>query len=227
MRFFAFIGMVATCWVLTVAALPFFGHRRVSFFQTLLIALVFGTILFLFFGRKKKRPQDDVASGSLRLAVPDRHSEEAAIPSDSPEGIFRQHYKTALDGSAEAQNQLGLLYAQGIGVQQDPTEAAKWYRKAAEQGLAEAQYNLALAYDNGAGMPQDHEQAVEWYGKACAQGFAAAQYNLAVKCVNGEGISVDLSRAVRLLQSAAGQGMEEAKTTLQQLVDSQKNPASD
>ncbi len=45
---------------------------------------------------------------------------------------------------AQAQYNLGVLYAEGRGVPQDDAEAARWFRLAAEQGLADAQANLGL-----------------------------------------------------------------------------------
>ena len=45
----------------------------------------------------------------------------------------------AEQGDAEAQFNLGVMYANGEGVTQDDKEAVKWYRLAAEQGNAEAQ----------------------------------------------------------------------------------------
>jgi TPR repeat protein len=42
-----------------------------------------------------------------------------------------------------AQQLLGQLYENGIGVEKDEKEAVKWYRKAANQGLAVSQHNLA------------------------------------------------------------------------------------
>ena len=42
--------------------------------------------------------------------------------------------KPAEQGQAKAQNDLGLMYEDGRGVQQSDVEAIKWYRKAGEQG---------------------------------------------------------------------------------------------
>ena len=47
---------------------------------------------------------------------------------------------------------LGYLYADGLGVEKNNTEAVKWYRKAAEQGYAGAQANLGVMYENGRGV---------------------------------------------------------------------------
>ena len=62
-----------------------------------------------------------------------------------------------------AQCNLGTMYAEGEGVKQDHTEAAKWYRKAAEQGDALAQYNLGAMHANGDGVPQDFAVALQWF----------------------------------------------------------------
>ena len=83
--------------------------------------------------------------------------------------------KTAEQGDAEAQFNLGNGYYNGQGVPQDHAEAARWYRKAAEQGLAAAQVNLGFMYHNGQGVPQDDAEAARWSRKAAEQRDAEAQ----------------------------------------------------
>jgi hypothetical protein len=56
--------------------------------------------------------------------------------------------KSAEQGNADAQFNLGLSYDNGLGVTKDEAEAVKWYRKAAEQGNANAQSNLGFMYAN-------------------------------------------------------------------------------
>jgi len=58
-------------------------------------------------------------------------------------------------GDAEAQLNLGYMYATGEGVPEDAVEAVAWFRQAAEQGHAAAQYNLGFAYANGEGVPEE------------------------------------------------------------------------
>ncbi|MDE7418905.1 MAG: carboxypeptidase regulatory-like domain-containing protein [Muribaculaceae bacterium] len=70
---------------------------------------------------------------------------------------------------------MGRFYDNGIGVDQDRTESAIWYRRSAEQGDALAQYYLACAYEEGDGVPQDLEEAVNWYKKAEDNGEWFAQ----------------------------------------------------
>ena len=62
-------------------------------------------------------------------------------------------------GHPVAQNNLGLLYAAGRGVPEDPKLAAEWHARAASQGLANAQYQLGLLYERGEGVPRDDAAA--------------------------------------------------------------------
>ena len=71
-------------------------------------------------------------------------------------------------GSASAQFNLGVMYANGTGVAQDYPAAAGWFRKAADQGNALAQNNLGVMYDKGQGVAQDYAAAVSWYRKQVA-----------------------------------------------------------
>ena len=68
---------------------------------------------------------------------------------------LEMYRKAAEQGDAEAQCNLGELYANGTGVPQDYAQAVAWYREAAEGGNAQAQYNLGQLYANGTGVPQD------------------------------------------------------------------------
>lgn len=94
-------------------------------------------------------------------------------------GDYQTAYRTmqALAVGSEdeyAQYYLGVMYANGQGIEKDYEEAAKWYRKAAEQGIPQAQYRLANLYVEGKGVPQDFEIAYVWYSTAAHQGHTGA-----------------------------------------------------
>ena len=114
--------------------------------------------------------------------------------------------RSAEQGYADAQFNLGLAYYRGEGVSQDYTQAVSWWCKAAEKGYADAQSHLGLCYYKGEGVSQDYTQAVSWYRKAAEQGVAAAQYNLGVCYYKGEGVSQDYVQAVSWWCKAAEQG---------------------
>ena len=96
---------------------------------------------------------------------------------------LKWYQKTADEGNAIAQYNLGLMYAKGEGVDQNDAEALKWFRLAAEQGSAVAQYNLGIMYRDGRGIPQDYVQAYVWFSLAASR-FPASEKesrDLAVK----------------------------------------------
>jgi uncharacterized protein len=88
-------------------------------------------------------------------------------------------HRAALQGYADAQFNLGLMYATGQGgLTQDSVKAIDFFRKAALQGNADAQNNLGAMYHMGEGIKQDNAEAKKWYAKSAAQGNVDAQTNL-------------------------------------------------
>ncbi|MBZ1893395.1 sel1 repeat family protein, partial [Klebsiella pneumoniae] len=67
-----------------------------------------------------------------------------------------------------AQVKLGLMYANGLGVNQDYQQAKSWYEKASVQNDVDAQFLLGEMYNDGLGVGQDYQQAKMWYEKAAA-----------------------------------------------------------
>jgi TPR repeat protein len=120
----------------------------------------------------------------------------------------------AKQGFANAQYNLGLMYANGTGVLQDYKTAVKWFRLAAKQGVARAQYNLGWMYANGHGVPLDYKTAVKWYRLAAKQGFANAQYNLGVMYRKGQGVPQNNKTTVKWYRLAAKQGFANAQYNL-------------
>jgi TPR repeat protein len=84
-------------------------------------------------------------------------------------------------GSAGAQYDLGVMYANGQGVPQNYTQAVMWYRKAADGGDAGAQNDLGVMYANGYGVPQNYAQALMWFNLAASPASDDATRNEAVK----------------------------------------------
>ena len=87
---------------------------------------------------------------------------------------LREFSLAAEQGFASAQNNLGVMYENGLGVPQNYAEAARLYRLAAEQGDASAQYNLGVMYGNGQGLPQNYQLAYMWFSRAAAKGVERA-----------------------------------------------------
>jgi TPR repeat protein len=125
-------------------------------------------------------------SGFLALAILVFAVPADAGPLEDGEAAYEQSdYAAALkfwrplaeQGGSPARYNLGLMYHNGRGVEQDDAEAVKWYRMAAERGHAAAQYKLGGSYHTGLGVQQDHVSAHMWYSLAAAQGNQEAPIN--------------------------------------------------
>lgn len=100
------------------------------------------------------------------------------------------------------------------GVNQDYTEAFRYYRLAAEQGDARAQNWLGYCYHYGKGVTQDYTEAFRYYRLAAEQGLKEAQNNLGYCYQYGQGVKQDCSEAFRYYSLAAEQGLAGAQNNL-------------
>ena len=107
-------------------------------------------------GCGKKEPAQPSAS-DLTTPPPEP---EASNPTAPPP--FKETKAKAEAGDAEAQYNLGGMYASGQGVEQDFKEAVKCFQKAADQGFAMAQNNLGVMYVKGEGVEQNYVTAYAW-----------------------------------------------------------------
>ena len=106
--------------------------------------------------------------------------------------------------SYSARYELGVMYEQGVGVEQDYAEAARWWHKAvaASRGDGEAQFKLGNAYAAGKGVAQDYMEAVKWYTFATYDRNPDASYTLGVMYEEGRGVERDEMEALRLYRDA-------------------------
>ena len=127
----------------------------------------------------------------------------APTPAPAPAPASKQASGQA---GAVSNHALGLAYASGDGVEQDPAKAFEHFVKAAQAGYAPAQYRAGLARAYGEGVDKDLARAVEWYEKAALQGHAIARRNLGlIYQSGGPGVAQDPSLALawfELLASA-------------------------
>jgi hypothetical protein len=84
---------------------------------------------------------------------------------------FKEWQSLAISGDAAAQQNLGLMYANGRGVPQDYAQAVNWFHKAAEWGIARGQFSLGVMYVYGRGVPRDYFLAHMWFSLSAANGY--------------------------------------------------------
>ena len=94
----------------------------------------------------------------------------AAGPPADPAQARAMLMKAADANSAEAQFQLGVMYAEGTGGPKDDVAARAMFEKAAAQNHAEALDWLGAFVLSGRGGPQDTNAAKGYYEKAAALG---------------------------------------------------------
>lgn len=122
------------------------------------------------------------------------------------EEIAKLYSQAADMGYAPAQNNLGICYENGTGVEKNISKAFDFYKMSSEQGNSVAQYNLACCFSN------DYEQlCFYWIKKAAAQNYPAAVYKLGNCYENGFGVSADYSKALEYYIKAFELGYEEAE----------------
>lgn len=70
----------------------------------------------------------------------------------------------ARSGNADAEELIGVMYAMGLGVDQDHQRAFEWYLRASMKGHPGAQSGVGWYYEVGLGMPSpDLVRAYMWY----------------------------------------------------------------
>ncbi|MFJ8585986.1 tetratricopeptide repeat protein [Streptomyces sp. NPDC093595] len=114
-------------------------------------------------------------------------------------------------GDLEAQEVLGGVLLEW---EQNPAEAASWFRRAAERGSAVGKRSLAYLYVNGLGVEEDAAAAERLFREAADAGDAYAQFNLA-RMWWGER---DPQAVAALLRAAAEGGVTDAYVVLGDLL---------
>ena len=81
---------------------------------------------------------------------------------DDPVQKFQMQLAAAERGDRNAQNEVGVMYAEGRGVQADQGEAVRWFQKSADQANPFAACNLGQHYGRGAGVKRDVITGLMW-----------------------------------------------------------------
>ena len=100
------------------------------------------------------------------------HRDGRGVARDYGDAV-RWFRRSAAQGHARGETNLGRMYATGRGVTRDDAEAVRWYRRAAEQGYALGENNLGVMYRDGRGVARDYGEAVAWFRRSAEQGNAA------------------------------------------------------
>lgn len=154
-------------------------------------------------------------AASLPAAEPDSYEAgAAALLGGDYETAWRILAPLAEAGDDRAQNDVGVMYGRGLGVEQSFSKAAYWITQSAEQGNRYAQSTLGFMYYRARGVEQDFAAAALWSRRAAEQGDAPAQSNLGMLYDKGQGVEQDYAEAARWYRRAAEQGYPEGQRNL-------------
>ncbi len=112
----------------------------------------------------------------------------------------------AQKGEGQAMYYVGLLLSNGLGVDQNQSEAMRLFQRSAEQGDLDGQNAMGYSYMMGDGVEKNFETAMLWLNKAAAQGSSKAYRNLGGMYLNGWGINKDEVQATVWYRKAAEAG---------------------
>jgi uncharacterized protein len=127
----------------------------------------------------------------------------------------RHWFEAASQQNSEAaQQNLNMLFPNGIAVEKDPKEAKRWIWAAAAAGKVEAQAVLGDVCRHGVGVPQDYNEAQHWYWLAAQQGVGSAQFSMGDIYYQGLGVEVDHRAAAEWYEMAAKNGDPRAQVAL-------------
>ena len=109
-------------------------------------------------------------------------------------------------GSVESCANLGWMYQDGRGTDQDLKAAYRLARLGCDEGLAFACNNLGVMYDNALGVSQDYGKAVALYQQGCDGGNARGCTNLGFMYDKALGVAQDYEKAVALYRQGCDGG---------------------
>jgi TPR repeat protein len=88
-------------------------------------------------------------------------------------------WPAARSGNADAEELIGVMYAMGLGVEQDDARAFEWYLRSALKGHPGAQSGVGWYYEVGRGLPApDLVRAYMWYTLSAIGGAPDAAISL-------------------------------------------------
>jgi TPR repeat protein len=151
--------------------------------------------------------------------TPDNPTPDTPAPDPKLKLAIEALHQAVGQGNAEARYRLGMLYANGEGVELDQVKGAELVAAAAKQGHAAAQATLGWMYANGYGVNHDDAQARTWYQRAADKGDIKAAYTLGTIYRFGQlGVEKNGEQAVHWYLIAANQGLAAAQFALGRLL---------
>jgi TPR repeat protein len=98
---------------------------------------------------------------------------------------FQAYLTAANAGYPMACSMVGAMYADGVGVRKNETEAIKWLKEAASDANSDALFSLGVMYWRGKGVKRDQAAAIKLFRAAAEKGNAYSMFMLGLLHFNG------------------------------------------
>ena len=124
-------------------------------------------------------------------------------------------YRKAIDsGNTDAMNDLGALYYDGRGCEQNFKNAVYYYDMAAKLGNRQAQENLGYCYYYGRNVPVDYEKAFHYFALGAFDGHLISLYKIGDMYMNGYYVEKNPTEAFRIYERCLETMTDEAAPTV-------------
>ncbi len=187
--------------------------------------------------------KDEARAAKWLCKATDKGSNDAKelLQELAPEKAVHLYQIAVEDKSTYAMYALGKCYLDGMGVERDEEQAAKWLCEAAGEGSTDAKellqkldpektarlYQIATEAGNtyatlelckcylaGLGVEKDESRAIEWFRKAAGEGNTAAILELGRCYLGGTGVEKDIAQARLWLYKVDRRNYEPAEKLL-------------
>lgn len=127
------------------------------------------------------------------------------------------------EGAADAKNELGRLYAEGVGCKQNISLAVSLLESALAEGSAEATAYLAGMYISGELVERDAQRALNYFKLAGDRGIGECYERLADMYCDGKYTERNIAYAIELFDTAAAMGVDSARKKADKYKDEREN----
>ena len=124
--------------------------------------------------------------------------------------IVKLYEHAISEGDNYAMNDLGALYYDGRGCEQDFTKAVYYYEIAAKQGNMQSQENLGYCYYYGRNVEVDYEKAFHYFALGAFKGYLVSLYKIGDMYQNGYYVEKNEKEAFRIYERCLETMTEEA-----------------
>lgn len=133
-------------------------------------------------------------------------------------GAIKLFNQAIINGSHEANAEMGRRYLYGIDVQKDPEEAMFLLEVAATSGDPTAEYILALQYMEGDHVKKDDSKSFAYFKRSASHGSVEGQFFTGYLLEHGVGTEQNTEEAVYWLKLAADKEHRKAKVLLESII---------